>query len=77
VAYAVGVALAGAFFGAIPWAIAFAITIRKASRGWKLGSLAALAMLGAFVALTKIGSPVAATPPAPVQVLVPVVREGK
>jgi hypothetical protein len=76
-AYFVGVALGGAFFGAILWGISFAITIRKASRGWKLGSLAALVVLGGLVAFAKVGSPSAAAPVAPVQVQVPVVREGK
>jgi hypothetical protein len=55
-AYFSGVAIAGALFGAILWGIAFAITIRKASKGWKAGSLILLALIGASVALTKLGA---------------------
>jgi hypothetical protein len=75
VAYSVGVATAGAFFGAVLWAIAFAITIRKGSKGWKLGSLIGLAMVGALVALSKVGAPDVAAPVPPVQV--PIVPTGK
>jgi hypothetical protein len=71
----VGYILGGAVFGAILWGIAFAITIRKASTGWKAGSLVALAVLGGLVALSHLATAGAAPPAAPVQV--PVVREGK
>jgi hypothetical protein len=72
-AYFSGVAIAGGLFGAILWGIAFAVTIRKASKGWKAGSLILLAMIGAFVALTKLGAFGGAAPSPPI----PVVREGK
>jgi hypothetical protein len=65
-----GFVLGGAVFGAILWGIAFAITIRKASTGWKAGSLIFLALLGGLVALARLASAGAAEP-------VPVVRMGK
>jgi hypothetical protein len=67
-----GYVVGGALFGLILWAIAFAITIRKASTRWKLGSLILVMLLGALVALVDlVGAPRA--PPNQV----PVVRAGK
>lgn len=71
-AFSVGFVLGGALFGAILWGIAYAITIRKASPGWKAGSLIVLALLGGFVALAKV-----AGGPAPSSIAPPIVREGK
>lgn len=65
-----GFVFGGAVFGAILWGIAFAITIRKASTGWKAGSLILLALLGGLVALARVTNAGAAEP-------VPVVRIGK
>jgi len=68
-----GFVFGGALFGAILWGIAFAITIRKASTRWKLGSLIVLAVLGGLIALNKVAKAGAAAPAAPL----PVVRTGK
>ena len=65
-----GFVIGGAVFGAILWGIAFAITIRKASTGWKAGSLILLAVLGGLVALTRVTTAGGDAP-------VPVVRTGK
>ena len=72
-AVSVGFVLGGALFGAILWAVAYAITIRKASNGWKIGSLIVLAVLGGLVALNKVATAGGAAPAAPA----PVVRQGK
>ena len=40
----------GAVFGVILWAIAYAITIRRASRRWKIGSFILLVLLGTLTA---------------------------
>jgi len=72
-AVSVGFVLGGAVFGAILWGIAYAITIRKASTGWKFGSLIVLAVLGGLVALNKVATAGGAAPAAPA----PVVRQGK
>jgi hypothetical protein len=69
-AFSGGFVIGGAVFGAILWSIAFAITIRKASTGWKAGSLILLAVLGGLVALARVTSAGAAAP-------VPVVRIGE
>jgi len=53
-AFSVGSVFGGAVFGAILWGIAYAITIRKASAGWKAGSLIVLAVLGGLVALADV-----------------------
>ena len=67
-----GYVVGGALFGLILWAIAFAITIRKASTRWKLGSLILVTLLGALVSFIDL----AAGPRVPSN-QVPVVRAGK
>lgn len=67
-----GYIVGGALFGLILWGIAFAITIRKASTRWKLGSLILVMLLGALVAAVDlVGGPRAPSSQ------VPVVRAGK
>jgi hypothetical protein len=42
------------------WGIAYAITIRKASPGWKIGSLVAIVLVSAAVTLARMGAPIVA-----------------
>jgi hypothetical protein len=44
----------------IVWGIAYAVTIRKASPGWKIGSLVAITLVSAAVTLARMGAPVVA-----------------
>jgi hypothetical protein len=48
--------MGGAFFGAILWGISYAITIKRASPGWKAGSLIALMVTGLLVSILKLGA---------------------
>lgn len=48
--------LGGAAFGPILWGIAYAITIKRASPGWKVGSLIVLLLLSIVCSLAKIGA---------------------
>ena len=50
--YLVGTILAATF---IPWGIAYALTIRKASTGWKIGSLLIIASFAILTALIQTG----------------------
>jgi hypothetical protein len=43
-------------FGPILWGIAYAITIKRASPGWKIGSLIVLLLLSIVCSLAKIGA---------------------
>jgi hypothetical protein len=46
----------GVAFAAILWGIAYAITIKHASRPWKIGSFIALALLGTLGPLARLGA---------------------
>ena len=50
-----GYIMGGAVFAAMLWGIAYAITIRRASPGWKIGSLITLIIVGLLVAVLKVG----------------------
>lgn len=67
-----GYVVGGALFGLILWAIAFAVTIRKSSTRWKVGSLILVTLLGGLVAAVDLVRGAQAPPNQ-----VPVVRVGK
>jgi hypothetical protein len=52
----IGYIAGGAGGCALLWGIAYAITIKRASRGWKIGSLIVLLMLGALGSLVRLGT---------------------
>jgi hypothetical protein len=56
-AYLIGTIVGGALVGVIFWAVAYAITIKRASPAWKTGSLIALALLGLLTSIARIGMP--------------------
>ncbi|MES2443621.1 MAG: hypothetical protein V4574_12390 [Pseudomonadota bacterium] len=49
-----------AFGPLILWGLAWAITIRKASPGWKIGSLIVIVLVNALVVIMRLGAPSAA-----------------
>jgi hypothetical protein len=51
----IGMIMGGAIVGMILWAIAYAITIKRASPGWKVGSAIFLVILGLVVSLVRVG----------------------
>ena len=50
-----GFVIGWAFGGVILWGIAWLITIRHASRGWKWGSLLAIIAVGLLTGLVRLG----------------------
>ena len=50
-----GYIMGGAVFAAMLWGIAYAITIKRASPGWKIGSLITLIIVGLLVGVLKVG----------------------
>jgi hypothetical protein len=51
-----GYLLGGVIFGVIVWLVCYAITLRKASRGWQLLSLALLVAIGVVTAAAGLGA---------------------
>lgn len=52
----VGYIIGGGVFAAMLWGIAYAITIKRASPGWKAGSLITLILVGLLVGLLRVGT---------------------